>query len=533
MTARKLGSARFGGAVRYLPWSVVVGLLSAAACGGSASKSGSMVAAAGSNLGGGGNPPPTGNGGMSNSTAGMPILDLPTGGESSNPATGPCTNLQCQQTTCKMGPCMQQACASGTSTTVSGTVFDPAGKVPLYNAVVWVPNEPVPALTSGASCDRCGASIHNPVASALTDNAGKFTMTDVPVGTDIPVVIQIGKWRRQIKVSTVAACADTPIDPSLTRLPKNKSEGDIPLIALATGGADSMECLPLRMGIDPAEFTTDAGDGRVHLYAGTDNGNNTRATRAFSPSLNAGAMLTPATTLWADTASLSRYDIVILSCEGATLDNAKPMTARQALYDYESLGGRVFASHWHRVWFSDGPAPVPTIGTWQDVMPDPQSPAVGTINTSFPKGLALSQWLVNVGASTTAGQLDIIAARDNLQAVNTAANMATEWITVQHTNNPRNVMTPNAVQYVSYNAPLAVEPAMQCGRAVFTDLHVSATGNDPTTGGDTTGRASPFPSGCNTMRDLTPQEKAVEFMLFDLSSCIQSDMEVPVPPVPR
>ena len=35
-----------------------------------------------------------------------------------------------------------------------------------------------------------------PVASALTDARGEFTMQDVPVGPNIPVVIQTGKWRR-------------------------------------------------------------------------------------------------------------------------------------------------------------------------------------------------------------------------------------------------------------------------------------------------------------------------------------------------
>ena len=111
-----------------------------------------------------------------------------------------CVNLQCQQ----------QACAGGATTSVSGSVYDPAGKNALYDVVVYVPNEHLQALPDGASCDACDALYTGqPIASTLTDSAGKFTLKNVPVGKDIPLVIQIGKWRRQLTIPAVAQCADT------------------------------------------------------------------------------------------------------------------------------------------------------------------------------------------------------------------------------------------------------------------------------------------------------------------------------------
>ena len=436
--------------------------------------------------------------------------------------TGPCTGLKCNQTTCTLGNCTQMPCAGATSTTISGTVFAPNGTLPLYNVIVYVPNGPVPAFTSGASCDRCGQDIMDPVTSALTDTQGRFVLPNAPVGADIPLVIQIGKWRRQITVQNVPRCVDTALtDAAQTSLPSNKSEGDIPLIAITTGGADSMECLPRRMGIEDSEFTTNTGTGRIHLFAGTDSGDMSIATKA----LDSGEMLPHADTLWGTSAALGAYDITILSCEGDSDENERPAGAKQALFDYSTIGGRVFASHWHHRWISEGPDPFPATGTWMDVQQNPPSPTTATINQTFPKGLALAQWLVNVGASTMTGQMQVLEARNNIQAVN--AMYATEWMTVPAGGGGRGMgTTGTAVEYLSFNTPLDVEENLKCGRVVYTDLHVS-NASDMGTPGDDPGM--PFPSHC-AERDLTPQEKAVVFMLFDLSSCIQDEDIPPEPP---
>ena len=71
--------------------------------------------------------------------------------------------------------------------------------------------------------------------------------------------------------------------------------------------------------------------------------------------------------------------------------------------------------------------------------------------------------------------------------------------------------------------PPTAAPAY-CGRAVFSDLHV---GGDPLDE-----RTRPPPGGCDTRRPLSPQEKALEFMLFDLSSCVIPDTVAPPTTVP-
>jgi hypothetical protein len=107
--------------------------------------------------------------------------------------------------------------------------------------------------------------------------------------------------------------------------------------------------------------------------------------------------------------------------------------------------------------------------------------------------------------------------RDNIQAVN--PDVAREWITVD---NPNEGNT-KAVQYMSFNTPIGAPEAEICGRAVYTDLHVAAVEDN------TEANALGFPTSCE-MRELSAQEKAVAFMLFDLSACVQDEELEPKPP---
>ena len=68
------------------------------------------------------------------------------------------------------------------------------------------------------------------------------------------------------------------------------------------------------------------------------------------------------------------------------------------------------------------------------------------------------------------------------------------------------INTSGGIPYFSVPMPVerAATPAEQCGRFVNTGIHVVSGGN-----------GGPFPSQCGTAA-LTPQEKAWEFLIFEL-----------------
>ena len=71
-------------------------------------------------------------------------------------------------------------------------------------SAVFVPNDvaELPSITPGTSnCSSCDTSIGDYVTVTVTDAAGHFTLTGVPTGDNVPLAVQVGKWRRVASVS--------------------------------------------------------------------------------------------------------------------------------------------------------------------------------------------------------------------------------------------------------------------------------------------------------------------------------------------
>ncbi len=398
--------------------------------------------------------------------------------------------------------CAVPQCEDGKTTTLTGTVYDPAGVNPLYNAIVYIPatrDAALEPIITGATCDQCATSIKNAFELVQTNAKGEFTFTRVPAGNDIPLVIQVGKWRRKITIPTIEKCVENRVAKGSARLPKKQSEGDMPQMAVVTGGCDPLACLFSRIGIDESEFTSPTGTGRMHVYKGE--GNSTGQGELAS---GKGIAPKPESNLWNSVASLKRYDIALLSCECNEHEETKLPSARDNMKEFLNAGGRVFATHYHYVWLKGGKSEpngaFESIATWLEdgVTASDQV----KFDTTFPKGQALADWMTFVApGEVVSNEATFVDIKANVKSVKAAA---TRWIY-----SSGSVPDP---KYISFNTPIDEPESKQCGRGVYSDIHVSSERGDD----------SAIPTSCEAGA-LTVQEKALEFLFFDLSSCISNE----------
>ena len=423
----------------------------------------------------------------------------------------------------------------GCTTSITGTVYDPAGANPLYNVVVFIPVDPsgnLPAIKSGTnSCNTCDVSIGDYVTATNSLSDGTFKLTGVPAGENVPIVAQVGKWRRMATIPTVTACANTALPgSSMTRLPAKRSEGNIPQMALVTGGQDNLGCFLEGVGLDPSEYSAPHAGGRVDIYQGLPTSGTTVA-----PGLSPGDAGTAGDCtsdnhdcVWNSKSNLESYDMVLLACEGDTFDPAestsrvtnKTTSSKTALHDWLAEGGKVFATHYQYTWFKNGPPDFQGVADWLGGSGGYDMGGY-TVDTTFPKGKVLDEWLGTVGALSQ-GQIYLLQVGESVGAVipptqrwiyNPAADVATGL--------------SNDTKYMSFLTPIGGIPdagpsdagPSYCGKAVFSDLHA---------GGSPVGA---IPGAC-AGPPISQQLKALEFLFFDLSACVANDSLAPPNPPP-
>ncbi len=475
-------------------------------------------------------------------------------------------------------------------TTLTGVVMDPGGVNPLYNALVYIPNNPAdPALTApladGVTCDVCGASAAGtPLVTTLSKTDGSFVLPGAPVGNNITLVVQLGRWRRIFQVNIPTACGmntvtgtgaepdgGAPIANGVLTMPKNKREGDIPLTVVVTGDADAMECVFWKMGVDAAEFTDPGVGGRINLVQGSGHGtgpapdrsttctcggvgpactgNNTACTETggsastcqcqnlgggaivdsntptemvlYSGSGDGGAALFP----------LTNYDVTVLSCQSWPWGpaNQPSLNHWSELVSYTNSGGRLFASHFSETYLTTGGAQNAFDGTanWGGVglanaaMKDT---FVDTNPLDNPKGAAFAAWLANpVSAISPTPAWMMSPANDPTVIIQQVKSDTTSIIppTQQWM-----FVSPQDDGNAAKFAPLFFSFNTPIGAASTAQCgrglysDFHVTPNNVALDGIAGTHGLVFPAECGS-RTMTAQEKVLEFILFDLGACVE------------
>ena len=445
-------------------------------------------------------------------------------------------------------------CTGSTPTTLTGTVLAPNGTMPLPNAIIYVPNGSTTypygvtefvdgvANNTACSCDTSGS----PLVSTTSAADGSFTLSGVPVGANIPLVIQLGRWRRVITVPNVAQCATTAVATTLTSLPSRQDMGSsldaIPFMALSTGSVDAIECVIRKMGVEDSQFSNgeDSGGGRIRFYRQTN------PSTSGSNQGNPGASCTtggscvgttpPMSTLLANQASVDRYDALLFPCKGGAHDEssqAKTLVLADATNAnaYVNKGGRAFFTHYSYGWlYNQSPAinlpwiSTASVGAEDGAHHDPTQQV--EIDTTFARGAIFAQWLglpsVNALSGTNPPRIGIDESRENVRNPanwnNTLVPIpALRWAFYSN-NNPAAM-----IQHITFDTPWGLPPDQQCGRVLYSSFHVTTAaiaGNACTGGGNNASTQNcNFPQECNTA--FTPQEKALAYFMFDMTSCVK------------
>ncbi len=445
------------------------------------------------------------NGGASNGSTGR--SNGSNGGSTNGSTTGNgggCSGLECNQVSCNASDNNNLG-----TTTVRGRVTAPNGLDPVYDAAVYVPLM-IPEFPATVQCEVCNEPLGGtPITTISTDVNGNFVLPNVPVAQQVPIVIQKGRFRRIIPLN-ITKCTDNPLTPDQARLPKNKSEGDLPKMAVAVGDYDQIECVLRSIGIDDSEFTAPGGGGAVELYQNGEGGGGF----GFG-----GSSASEFEGLLTDATKLSTYNLVFINCTGNTFDQLQnPTAVTQNLYNYVNTGGRLYVTDWSYDYMEQVSQFSPYIfydGGGSMTAPQPVHQAADANDTS--------DFSATVADSTLASWLD--ATKVITAATLTIQDLLGGWVLMDSTSADQSTYPSQTWIHGTTNGadrPLTVTfDYNMCGKVLYSSYHTREPGGADPLGGFGGGGGSDFPSYCqSTASTMIAQEKVLEYLILQISACV-------------
>jgi hypothetical protein len=376
----------------------------------------------------------------------------------------------------------------GIGTELTGTVLSPNGQDPIFGAVVYVtPSEPAP-ISPGVACDSCQIP-PDAFGFATTGADGAFTIPHAyDQGGSFNLVIQKGRFRRIVRLNS-SSCMPQMLTSAQTTLPgASGTDVSFPKILVATNVNDDIGTVLTRIGI--TEFDTMDG--------------------CRSASSSAAIAACPLGQLLADPTRIAAYNIILLPC-GSLGDfhtwQYLPPSVTSTLQGFLQAGGRLYASD---LSYGVIQRPFPDAMTFAGGTTlsqngyDPADMGIGGARTS-PRSYEgiiddpdLLAWMHGRGALLPNNHVQLTEFLNPWGAVDTAGPTATTWVHASVPwRDPTGTVIPDADHPLTLEAQYRGMDGMGCGRVVFTSYHTTSV---------TTGA-------------LTPQERVLEWLLFELGGC--------------
>lgn len=357
------------------------------------------------------------------------------------------------------GDAGESSLAEPGKTTLRGITYAPNGTLPLAGVLVYETDAPPAAIPDHVYCDSCRVLPAGTFVQSASD--GSFELMG-HAGTRY-LVTEKGQFRRVRKIEVAPDGTVQELESDLTTLPGKAKAG-------AEGQDDSVARIALMK-------EHSAGDNdAIHL-----------------------ALLALGITEWTsfdddlgkvNETELGTFHVALFPCDGSSMN--KPKSAhRQALRSFVQAGGKVYASDWShqfvdepfeeffkhpvRVWNADTGA---------------QAPA-GTFNDAD-----LSAWLGAVSPNEDPSSTHFEGVWSTSLGVQSAQVPDANGVAHQVTPHVYASVTENSGLYYSKEAATSVE--FGCGRALLSTFHVHG----------------------GTSNNLLMQEKALLYMLLDVSTCI-------------
>lgn len=367
------------------------------------------------------------------------------------------------------GPTFGTTCSSGTSSSLTGTVYAPNGTDPLPNIYVYAAAQVNP-FPAGNFCNQCNMPLDAWYSHTQSGPDGTFSLdlTDVPAGSDITFVINVGRFRKVTKLPV--ACGANMAPKAATTLPGSSADGDVPNIAVSTGNSDHLDQILTALGIT-----------QYDCYEG-------RSSTSSTPTC------TPIDTLAnlvgkSASKTIDDYNLLFISCApDAYKSYGTPALAANAA-SYVQAGGRMFVTDMSYDWVAQA---FPSAITWMGPTGSPQPVdganvgVAGTYNGNV-DDMNLLAWLKNFGIANPVpiqGFLNPWSVQSSLPMTSTE-------------------IVDGTVSYSggSGDVPLTTQfDVSSCGRVVYSSYHTAG------------GNVSPG--------NLLPQERILEYLMFEVGSCV-------------